>query len=90
MAKKFWQKVSFQKAKNTHLKDINFEIAPGKNVLVTGPNGSGKSGLFRILGGLWPIPNGTIQKPGGNCVSLKDIYYVPQKPYNVTVSDHCL
>lgn len=68
-------------------KDINFEVKPGKNLLVTGPNGVGKSSLFRVLGGLWPCQEGTIYKPGaGEQISNRDkcseIYYVPQKPYN--------
>jgi ABC-type uncharacterized transport system fused permease/ATPase subunit len=50
---------------------------------ILGPNGSGKSSLFRVLGNLWPLHEGTIYKPGGGDLGLhSSIFYVPQKPYN--------
>mmetsp|Transcript_24901 Transcript_24901/g.27710 ORF Transcript_24901/g.27710 Transcript_24901/m.27710 type:complete len:717 (+) Transcript_24901:36-2186(+) len=60
------------------VKDLNFEINPGTNVMVSGPNGSGKSSLFRILGELWPLHSGVVVKP-----RKFDILFVPQKPYLV-------
>jgi len=60
------------------VEDLTFEVKLHQNVMVTGPNGSGKSSLFRILGELWPLYNGTIVKP-----EPQKILFVPQKPYLV-------
>ena len=67
------------------LKDLNFSVQRGMNLLLTGCNGSGKSSIFRCLGGLWKIPEGgVITKPGGNSTGLNNaVFYLPQKPYNV-------
>ncbi len=37
------------------VRELTFEVPPGRSVLVMGPNGSGKSSLFRVLSGLWPL-----------------------------------
>jgi len=68
----------------TLVKDLSWELQPGGSLLLTGHNGAGKSSIFRCLGGLWPIKGGTITKPGAGrppAENLKDIFYVPQKPY---------
>jgi len=60
------------------VKDLNFAVQSGLNVMVTGPNGAGKSSLFRVIGELWPIHCGVLKKP-----PKEEILFVPQKPYLV-------
>lgn len=64
-------------------RQLSFEVPRGISVLVTGPNGAGKTSLFRMLGGLWPLPSGEVHRPGTSSAGMdtKDIYYVPQRPY---------
>lgn len=68
-------------------KDLSFNVKKGESLVVSGPNASGKSSLFRTLGGLWPIPKGTISRPADpktNIVNPEHVFLVPQKPYSVT------
>jgi ABC-type uncharacterized transport system fused permease/ATPase subunit len=58
------------------IRDLTFRIEPGQNLLVTGPNGCGKSSMFRVLGELWPLACGWLQKP-----AREHFFYIPQKPY---------
>lgn len=59
-------------------KDLNFSVNQNEHVMVTGPNGAGKSSVFRVIGELWPLHCGVLQKP-----RKEDILFIPQKPYLV-------
>lgn len=56
--------------------DVDMRFAANENVLVTGPSGSGKSTLFRVMSGVWPYGDGTINVPAG-----EKLMVLPQKPY---------
>jgi ABC-type uncharacterized transport system fused permease/ATPase subunit len=59
------------------VRDLSFELrSGGDSLLLTGHNGAGKSSIFRCLGGLWPAKGGAVRKP-------LDVFYLPQKPFNV-------
>ena len=41
-----------------------------------------RHGQVRILGGLWPLADGRVLRPGKYAwPSAADVFYVPQKPY---------
>ena len=70
--------------KVTLVEKLNFRLNRGDSILITGHNGAGKSSIFRCLGGLWDVPEGEITKPGSASSGLhQDVFYLPQKPYNV-------
>ena len=58
------------------LKNINFILEPGSNVLIKGVSGSGKSTLLRAIAGIWPFVEGKIVLP-----EQEKLMFIPQKPY---------
>ena len=76
------------------LKNISFNVEPGKITAIVGPNGSGKTTIIKSILGLVKPNNGDILVNGksilGEYLYRKDIGYMPQTasfPENLTVRE---
>lgn len=58
------------------LRDLDFRLEPGANVLIKGVSGAGKSTLLRAIAGIWPFVEGRITLP-----EQRQLMFIPQKPY---------
>ncbi|PSC72069.1 ABC transporter D family [Micractinium conductrix] len=69
------------------VRELSFEVLPGRSVIIQGPNGSGKSSLFRVAAGLWPLQAGEVVMPPRG-----ELFYLSQRPYLVagTLRDQLL
>ncbi|MFT4077140.1 MAG: ABC transporter ATP-binding protein [Asticcacaulis sp.] len=79
------QNVNVKLGKETVLRDISAELAPGKLYVLVGPNGAGKTTLLKAMASLLPLQSGMIsyngldlavQRPG---VRAEHIAYLPQE-----------
>lgn len=74
-------------AEQVLIPELNFELRHGDHLLIIGPNGCGKSSLFRILGGLWPLRQGSRIRKTRLIMPIRShdnecsIFYLPQKPH---------
>jgi len=60
------------------LRDLNFQLPPGKSLLIMGESGAGKSSLLRTIAGLWNSGAGKIGRP-----PYRNMMFLPQRPYMV-------
>jgi lipopolysaccharide transport system ATP-binding protein len=63
-------KIFTDETKNTYIRaldNISFEFHPGDRVGIIGNNGSGKTTLLKVLAGIYPLSEGTLEIEG--CVS---------------------
>jgi len=58
---------------------LSFSIAPGSLVRLQGPNGSGKTTLMKLLVGLYPLHQGTLEVVGGQSSLKKSMEYLPSE-----------
>ncbi|WP_418185166.1 metal ABC transporter ATP-binding protein [Aliarcobacter vitoriensis] len=67
-------KLFFKYQKTDVLENVNLAIKNNDFLAIIGPNGGGKSTLLKLILGLLPIQNGTIEKN----IKTSEVGYVPQ------------
>ena len=65
-------------------RNISFSLGIGDRLVVVGPNGSGKSTLVRVIAGLLPANEGTVEAPDGIGYSAIEQQLYP----NLTCAEH--
>lgn len=63
------------------LNDVSFSVAPGERVALLGHNGAGKSTIMKIVLGLLPASEGTIEVCGtapGSAKARRQVAYMPE------------
>jgi putative ATP-binding cassette transporter len=64
------------RSQRTLIRDLNLTVDHQQRLLVVGPSGCGKTSFLRLLSGLWPAAEGTVQRP-----PTSELMFIPQKPY---------
>jgi len=64
------------RSQRTLIRDLNLTVDHQQRLLVVGPSGCGKTSFLRLLSGLWPAAEGTVQRPPNS-----ELMFIPQKPY---------
>lgn len=63
------------------LQDVSFAVAPGERIALLGHNGAGKSTLMKIVLGLIPFDEGTVEVLGaapGDRAARRQVAYLPE------------
>ena len=82
--------VTIQNPNNeTLVEHLTFSIKKGESLFISGPSGSGKSSIFRVLGHVWPVKEGSVITPESTSQS---ILLLTQRPYLpvITTLDECI
>ncbi len=66
--------LTYEIGERTLLREVQWNIHPGRRIALIGPNGAGKTTLLRILSGELEVNARTIQKPRGYSIG-----YLPQE-----------
>jgi putative ATP-binding cassette transporter len=64
------------RSQRTLIRDLSLTVDHQQRLLVVGPSGCGKTSFLRLLSGLWPAAEGTVQRPPNS-----ELMFIPQKPY---------
>jgi len=63
---------SYSGVEDFSLKDIKFDLTPGKKIAIVGPSGAGKTTIINILNGFWKQNKGTYTINGIESHNIRD------------------
>ncbi|PZU83002.1 MAG: ABC transporter ATP-binding protein [Shinella sp.] len=62
---------------NVILKDIRFEMAGGESIAILGSSGIGKSTLLRLIAGIDPVFEGSVERPANIAIVFQEPVLLP-------------